>query len=140
MVWQDFVGGTYAMLIPGDRILKIRKVCQNMGQYLIDLFPKKTLVDEFGVMVGAISTIQFLGKARILIDPTFPEVQLIDISSGDSFAGITLKSRELFNITNAEQYDFIYLIKKNKLIVFLVHKTVESVPCIYYNVNNENTS
>lgn len=107
MVGRDDKGILYVMLIPGDRTLKIKKVRSHVGSKPVQLIPPEELAKEFGLTVGAISPIQFIGNARILIDPTVLQEKLVDISSGDPLAGIELTSEDLLLITEAEQFDII---------------------------------
>jgi len=107
MVGRDNKGALYVMLIPGDRVLKLRKVRSHLGGKPVQLIPPLELEKEFGVTVGAMSPFQFLGKARVLLDPTVLEEEVVDISSGDPLAGIELASKDLLLLTNADQSDII---------------------------------
>ena len=107
MVGRDNTEVLYVMLIPGDRTLKLKKVRKHVGGKAVQLIPPEQLSQEFGITVGAISPIQFIGKARIILDPTVLEEKLVDISSGDPLAGIELNAEDLLLITEAEQFDII---------------------------------
>ncbi len=107
MVGKDDKHNLYVMLIPGDRTLKLKKVRSHVGGKPVQLVPPEKLAEEYGVTVGAISPIQFMGKARILLDPTVLEEEYVDISSGDPLAGVELKAEDLLLVTEAEQFDII---------------------------------
>ena len=107
MVGRDDNGIIYIMLIPGDRTLKIKKVRRHVGGKPVHLVAPNELAGEFNLVVGAISPIHFIGKARILFDPTILQEEWIAMSSGDPLAGIELTSEDLLRITDAEQFDIV---------------------------------
>jgi prolyl-tRNA editing enzyme YbaK/EbsC (Cys-tRNA(Pro) deacylase) len=57
--------------------------------------------------VGAISPIQFLGKARFYLDQTVLGEEYIDISSGSPDAGLELKTRDLIDLIKPVICDII---------------------------------
>jgi Cys-tRNA(Pro) deacylase len=104
------VGGTgtmYAMLLPGDRTLKLRKVARLAGDETIRLMPVGEIEKQLGVTVGAISPVQLIGRALIYMDDTVFEEVDVDISSGDPDAGIELKAEDLCRILDAKRCDII---------------------------------
>lgn len=106
MVGRDDKAQFVVMLLPGDRTLKIKKVRQLLGGK-VDLVPPDELARELDVTVGAISPIQFVGKARIIMDPSVFEEEVVDISSGDPLAGVELRSATLRDIIGGEVQDII---------------------------------
>ena len=107
MVGKDTTGITHVMLIPGDRKLKIKKVRGIAGSIRIDLIPPGQLFEEFGLTVGAISPIQFLGKAKFYLDNSVLREKYIDISSGSPDAGVELKTEDLVNLIKPVICDII---------------------------------
>ena len=55
-----------------------------------------------GLIVGAISPVDLIGRARIVMDPGVLDEEFVDISSGDPLAGIELASKELRDLLDAE--------------------------------------
>lgn len=107
MIGRDDKGGIYVMLLPGDKTLKLKKVRHHLGGKPINLVPPEDLVREYGLTVGAISPIQFIGKARIIMDPQVMAEEFVDISSGDPLSGIELASKDLKNVTEAQEFDIV---------------------------------
>ena len=97
------------MLIPGDKTLKSSKARKRIGAARLDLVDPKDLADRYGLTVGAISPIQLLDKARILMDPSVLNEELVDISSGDPLAGVELLASDLLEVTDAELVEMISL-------------------------------
>jgi Cys-tRNA(Pro)/Cys-tRNA(Cys) deacylase len=90
------------MMIPGDKTLKSSKARKYMGAQSLDLVPPEVLKSELGLTVGAIAPLQLIGRARMLMDPSVLEEELVDISSGDPMAGVELRSSELRDLLGAE--------------------------------------
>ena len=107
MVGKDTTGVVHVMLIPGDKTLKIKKVRGIAGSIRIDLVPPGQLFEEFALTVGAISPIQFLGKARFYLDQTVLREKVIDISSGSPDAGLELKTEDLVGLIKPVVCDII---------------------------------
>jgi Cys-tRNA(Pro)/Cys-tRNA(Cys) deacylase len=107
MVGQDQKGRLFVMLIPGDKMLKIKKVRTLAGGIKIDLVDSERLASEYGVIVGAISPTQFAGRATIYMDNSIFREADVDISSGDPLAGIELLATDLENALNAQRCDII---------------------------------
>jgi Cys-tRNA(Pro)/Cys-tRNA(Cys) deacylase len=107
MIAQSAEGDLLVLLIPGDKTLKLKKARKLMGGSPVALMDPKELAEKHQVTVGAISPVQFLGKARIFMDPTVLEQGVVDISSGDPLAGIELASQDLHTFLNAEVADII---------------------------------
>jgi prolyl-tRNA editing enzyme YbaK/EbsC (Cys-tRNA(Pro) deacylase) len=106
MVARSEQGDLCAALLPGDRTLKLRKVRKVVGSPLALVDPQE-LADDMGLTIGAISPFHLVGKARIFMDPTVLEEELVDISSGDLRAGIELPSKALRMVLDAEIFDLI---------------------------------
>jgi Cys-tRNA(Pro) deacylase len=107
MVARSASGELVALLIPGDKRLKLRKVRKFLGGSPLALVDPDELENEHGLIVGAISPIQLLGKARIFMDPTVLEEELVDISSGGPCAGIELASADLREFVGAQVEDIV---------------------------------
>lgn len=107
MVGKDPNGMIHVMLIPGDRMLKIKKVRQLAGGIRVELVPPEKLAEEYSLIVGAISPTQFVGKARFYMDNTVFLEEDVDISSGEPSAGVELKAEDLCNLLGAERCDII---------------------------------
>lgn len=107
MVGIDSKEGIHVMLIPGDRILKLKRVRSIAGGIKIDLIDAEILQRKFEVIVGAMSPTQFVGRARFYIDNTVFNEEEVDISSGDPSAGVELKSTDLAQALDAMRCDII---------------------------------
>jgi prolyl-tRNA editing enzyme YbaK/EbsC (Cys-tRNA(Pro) deacylase) len=95
MVGTDPKGRLFAMMIPGDKILKIKRVRVLAGGIKIDLLEPEKLAEKYGVTVGAISPTQFVGTATLYMDESIFREEEVDISSGDPSAGVELKASDL---------------------------------------------
>lgn len=107
MVAADARDGLHVMLIPGDRMLKLKRVRALAGGAKIQLVPPERLASEYGVVVGAISPTQFYGRARIYMDQPVLREEEVDISSGDPRAGVGLSSRDLAEVLNVTRCDIV---------------------------------
>ena len=107
MIGRDTNGSFHIMLIPGDRILKLKKVREVAGGIRIDLVPPEQLEETLGLIVGAISPIQLIGRAKFYIDNSVFQEEFVDISSGEPDAGIELSVNDLQGVLNAERCDII---------------------------------
>ncbi len=107
MVAADFRNGLHILLIPGDRMLKLKRVRALAGGARVQLLAPDRLTSEYGVIVGAISPTQFYGHAQFYMDQTVLMEEEVDISSGDPRAGVELSSRDLAEVLNATCCDII---------------------------------
>jgi prolyl-tRNA editing enzyme YbaK/EbsC (Cys-tRNA(Pro) deacylase) len=90
------------MLIPGDRRLKSSRARKHLRARSLEFLPREVLESELGLVVGAISPLQLIGRATMLMDPSVLDEELVDISSGDPMAGIELKASDLREVLAAE--------------------------------------
>jgi len=107
MVGKDEKGNYHVCLIPGDKILKLKKVRKEAGGIKIDLVNPKELAKELDFIVGAISPLIFPEGTKFYIDPTVLNEKYVDISSGDPLAGIELLSKDLVRIIDGKICDII---------------------------------
>jgi prolyl-tRNA editing enzyme YbaK/EbsC (Cys-tRNA(Pro) deacylase) len=107
MIGRDPKGQLHVMLLPGDKTLKLKRVRQTAGGARVELISPDRLAEEFGVVVGAISPFQFVGRARIYMDNSIFEEALVDISSGSPDAGVDLAAERLLRRTVALRCDII---------------------------------
>nr|WP_294548309.1 YbaK/EbsC family protein [uncultured Rhodopila sp.] len=107
MVGMDIEGGLHVMLIPGDRVLKLKKVRSVAGGIKIDLVGREALAEDFDVVVGAISPTQFFGNADFYIDHSVFLEDDVDISSGDLTAGVELNALHLEALLGAMRCDIV---------------------------------
>ncbi|HUC56858.1 MAG TPA: YbaK/EbsC family protein [Streptosporangiaceae bacterium] len=91
-----------ALLLPGDRKLKSSKARKSLGVRSLRLVSPELLKSEHGLIVGAISPVDLIGRAKVVMDPGVLEEEFVDISSGDPLAGIELSSKELKDVLDAE--------------------------------------
>jgi prolyl-tRNA editing enzyme YbaK/EbsC (Cys-tRNA(Pro) deacylase) len=96
-----------AMLIPGDKRLMSSKARKRVDASSLKLVAPERLVADFGLVVGAISPTQLVGRALILADPTVLAQERITISSGDPLAGLELSAHDLLDAVGAEQVDIV---------------------------------
>jgi Cys-tRNA(Pro)/Cys-tRNA(Cys) deacylase len=95
------------MLLPGDRTLKSSKARKWLKVASLQLVPPERLEKDHGLIVGAISPVEFIGKATILMDPSVFDEEIVDISSGDPLAGIELSSTSLCDALKADVVDIV---------------------------------
>ena len=92
--------GIYVMMISGDKKIALSKVRHLAGGGKISLFSRSDLTKKFDVTVGAITPLQFLGKARFFLDRTALQEEYVDISTGFPDSGIWLKTTDLVKLLN----------------------------------------
>ena len=107
MVGTDPSGALHVMLIPGDKWLKLKRVRQVAGGVKVELLPPDRLAAEHGLVVGAISPTQFVGRAAIYMDNSIFREEMVDISSGEPDAGIELRAEDLLRVLGAARCDII---------------------------------
>ena len=107
MLGKDPSGKLYAMLLPGDQKLKIKRVRQAAGGKRIELFPPDEIAGQLGLVVGAISPIDLIGKADIFMDRRLLDEREVTISAGVPEAGIKLASQQLADLLAAVIGDFV---------------------------------
>jgi Cys-tRNA(Pro) deacylase len=107
MIGETESGQLVAMLIPGDKRLKSSKARKMVGASSLELVAPERLVDKFGLVVGAISPTQLVGRARVLVDPSVLANERVTISSGDPLAGLELSPDDLLDAVGAEQADIV---------------------------------
>lgn len=107
MVGKDEKGNYHVCLIPGDKILKLKKVRKEAGGIKIDLVNPQELAKELNLTVGAISPLIFPEGTKFYIDPTVLNEDLVDISSGKPEAGVELKSNDLVRIVDGKICEII---------------------------------
>ncbi len=107
MIGSDKDGNYHIMLIPGDKILKIKKVRQIAGGIRIDLVSPEKLKEKLNLIVGAISPVQLIGRAKFYMDDSLFREEFVDISSGAPDAGIELLAEDLYLILDASKCDMI---------------------------------
>lgn len=100
-------GELVVLLLPGHKTLKLKKVRKLIGGSPLALVDREELESGHGLIVGAISPVQFMGKARIFMDPTVLDEELVDISSGDLRAGVELTSSDLRDFVGAHVADIV---------------------------------
>ncbi len=107
MIGETGSGQIVAMLIPGDKRLKTSKARKMVGASSLQLVAPERLVSEFGLLVGAISPTQLVGRARVLADYSVLANERVTISSGDPLAGLELSSHDLLDAVGAERADIV---------------------------------
>lgn len=107
MVGTTDGGQMVAMLLPGDRTLKSSKARKHLRAGSLALVEPERLAGELGLTVGAISPIQLMGQATMLMDPSVLDEELVDISAGDPMVGIELASSDLSRILEAQMVEIV---------------------------------
>lgn len=107
MLGKDPAGQLYAILLPGDRRLKIKRVRQAAGGQPIELVPPDEISSQLGLILGAISPVDLLGRAEIYIDRRLLDQDTISISAGVPEAGIALSPRDLAELLGGQVGDFV---------------------------------
>ena len=97
----------YVMMISGDKKIALSKVRHLAEGKKIALFSRSELTKNFDVTVGAITPLQFLGKARFFLDRTVLQEEHVDISTGFTDSGIWLKTTALVKLLNPTIGDII---------------------------------
>lgn len=109
MVGEIDGGQLVVMLIPGDKTLKSSKARKAIKAGTLNLVDPARLAEDLGLIVGAISPIQLMDKARILMDPSVLNEDVVDISSGDPLAGVELRSTDLQQLLGATMIEMVSL-------------------------------
>jgi Cys-tRNA(Pro)/Cys-tRNA(Cys) deacylase len=107
MVGTTDSGQMVVMLLPGDRTLKSSRARKHLGAGSLALVDPERLAGDLGLTVGAISPIQLLGRALMLMDPSVLEEDLVDISAGDPMVGIELASKDLVRVLDAQMVEIV---------------------------------
>lgn len=107
MIGETDSGQLVAILIPGDKRLKSSKARKWVGASTLKLVAPERLVTELGLVVGAISPTQLVGRALILADPTVLVHERTTISSGDPLTGLEFSPHDLLDAVGAEQVDIV---------------------------------
>ncbi|MDH5737849.1 MAG: aminoacyl-tRNA deacylase [Gammaproteobacteria bacterium] len=107
MIGKDSDGKLHVSLIPGNKILKLKKVRKEAGGIKIDLADPSEIARELNLIVGAISPLVFPKGTIFYIDPIVLEEEYVDISAGDPKIGIELLSKDLAKIVNGKICDII---------------------------------
>lgn len=105
MIAQTDGGDLVTLLLPGDRKLKSSKARKWLRAGKVELLPAERLERDHGLVVGAISPVDLLGRATILMDPSVLDEEFVDISSGDPLAGVELLSADLRDLLQAHVVD-----------------------------------
>ena len=82
MLGKDPSGQLYAILIPGDKKLKIKRVRQAAGGKRIELLPPDQISSQLDLVVGAISPVDLIGRAEIYMDRRLLDETTVTISAG----------------------------------------------------------
>ncbi len=101
MVGRDTEGQLHVALVPGDRRLKLKRLRRAAGGTRIELVAPGALAGEFDLVVGAISPLQLLGRARFYVDPGLLIHDLVAMSAGEPGAGILLSPADLLRVLGA---------------------------------------
>lgn len=108
MVAIDAEDRLHALLLPGDRRLKLRKARRGLGGIALQLADREQLAAELDLTVGAIAPFQLLAHGAVMVcDPTVLDEEWVDISSGDPLAGVELRSRDLVRLLDAMLLDIV---------------------------------
>ncbi len=109
MVAEDQQSNLYIALIPGDKILKLKKLRKEAGGIKIDLADPSIIAQKYNLIVGAISPVQFLNidNVKFYVDPSVLKEEFVDISSGDPRSGLELKSQDLVELVNGKVCEII---------------------------------
>jgi prolyl-tRNA editing enzyme YbaK/EbsC (Cys-tRNA(Pro) deacylase) len=108
MVGIDGEEHIYVMLIPGDKVLKIKRVRQLTNGIRIDLADRDVISKTLGLTVGALSPIQLIGKAkRYFMDNHVFREERVAMSSGDPNSGILLNPHGLAETLQATTCDIV---------------------------------
>ena len=100
----------YLMLVPGDRMLRMKKIRKIVSNDSIDLIPADKLTTDYGLRIGGISPFHFLkmenqGKAKFFLDTNVLDEEYIDISSGQLNEGILLRTKDLIDLIKPQICD-----------------------------------
>jgi len=107
MVGKDSEGNVYVMLVSGNKNIDLKKVERLLEGKKINFVPREELSTKYGLIVGAINPIHFIGKATFFLDQTVEREEYVDISSGSPNAGIELKVGDLIKLIKPMICDII---------------------------------
>jgi len=107
MIGKDPEGRYYVMMIPGHRTLKLKRAREVAGGVRITLVPREEIASELGLIVGAISPTQLIGRARFFMDESIFDEDFVDISSGEPDAGVELSTEDLQKVLDAERCEIV---------------------------------
>ena len=107
MLGKDPDGQIYAILLPGDRKLKIKRVRQAAGGKRIELVPPEEIGSQLGLIVGAISPVDLVGRAEIYIDRRLLDQDTVTISAGVPEAGIALSPQHLVELLGGQVGEYV---------------------------------
>ena len=106
MLGIDPDGQVYAILIPGDRKLKIKRVRQEVGGKRVELMPPDEISEKLELVVGAISPVDLIGRAKLYMDRRLINEETVTISAGIPEAGLGLSPQCLADLLQAEIGEF----------------------------------
>lgn len=107
MIGKDSFGNYHICIIPGNKILKIKKVREHAGGIKIDLLDPDKIREELDLVVGAISPLIFPKNTFFYIDFSILDEEFINMSSGNPKYGVEILSKDLIKILNGKICDII---------------------------------
>ncbi len=94
-----------AFLIPGSCGLNQKKARKVVGSNKLRFIPKEIVTEEYGLIIGAISPLLMLGKARFFMDEKLTQHEFLTMSSGEAGSGVKLKMVDLKAVVDVEVCD-----------------------------------
>ena len=107
MVGKDDESNYHVCLIPGDKILKLKKVRKEAGGIKINLMAPQEIEEELGLTVGAIAPFFFPENTFFYVDPTVLDEEYVTFSGGHPLVGIELLTKDLLALINGKVCDII---------------------------------
>ena len=99
MLLMDENGRIVVAVLPGDKRLDLKKLKKLTEVKDLRFVDREILEQRLGFVAGAIAPIaEFLEGMPIFVDPAVFFEKMVDISSGDPWGGLELKSEDLHEL------------------------------------------
>ena len=105
LIFYDKKKQIHVFMVPGDQSLNQRKARHAMKSNKMKFVDKAVLEQEFGLIIGAISPILMIGKARLFMDAKLAVQEVLTISTGNPGSGIKLSREDLVRVLKCEIVD-----------------------------------
>ncbi len=105
LIFYDKKKRIHVFMVPGDQSLNQKKARHAIQSNKMKFVDRGILEQDFGLIIGAISPLLMLGKARLLMDEKLTVPTELTISTGEPGSGIKLKTSDLLVLLACEVVD-----------------------------------